>query len=170
MWSLLSRIFEASGHFLHPFFRTRMFIMMVITMMMMMKTLLQDEDIDHDDDIMKMMITLLRTRSNGRSWTESLTQRSTKRWFGRRYNASLGFKSFPLLLSEISSFSSISLFISLFVLRHCFVQIQQFDNGSVLRWSVRRLGTSTSWWTCRCSSRPGWSLPTWSSWLQSLPT
>ena len=41
--------------------------MMMITMMVMMKTLLQYEDIDHDDDIMKMMITLLRTRSNGRS-------------------------------------------------------------------------------------------------------
>ena len=30
--------------------------MMVITMMVMMKTLLQDEDIDHGDDIMNMMI------------------------------------------------------------------------------------------------------------------
>ena len=97
MWSLLYRIFETLGQSLHPFFRTRMFIMMVITIIVMMKTLLQDEDIDHDDDIMNMMITLLRTRSNDRSWTESLTQRSTKRWFGRRYVASLGYKSFQLL-------------------------------------------------------------------------
>ena len=40
---------------------------MVITMMVMMKTLLQDEDIDHDDKVRNMMITLLRTKSNGRS-------------------------------------------------------------------------------------------------------
>ena len=144
MWSLLSRIFEASGHFLHPFFRTRMFIMMVITMMTM-KTFLQDEDIDHDDDRMKMMITLLsRTRSNGRSWTGLLTQRSTKRWFGRRYVASLRYESFQLLLSDIAPFNLISLIMALFVLRHYFVQIQQFDNGPSWSWSVRRLGTSTS--------------------------
>ena len=142
---------------------------MMITMMIMMIMLLQDEEIDHDDEIRNMMITLLRTRSNVRSWTGLLTQKSTKRWFGRRYVASLGYYSFQLILSEISSFNSISLIIALFV-RHYSVQIQQFDIGSVLRWSVRRLVTSTSWWTCRCSSRPGWSLPTWSSCLQSLPT
>ena len=40
---------------------------MMITMMIMMIMLLQDEDIDHDDEIRNMMITLLRTRSNVRS-------------------------------------------------------------------------------------------------------
>ena len=164
MWSFLSRIFVVLGQSI-----LQNKDVMMITMMIMMIMLLQDEDIDHDDEIRKMMITLLRTRSNGRSWTGLLTQKSTKRWFGRRYVASLGYYSFQLLLSEISSFNSISLIIALFV-RHYSVQIQQFDIGSVLRWSVRRLVTSTSWWTCRCSSRPGWSLPTWSSCLQSLPT